>query len=271
MGGLVMNEGTLKKILNIVDEDDVNLLNEFISEMDSYDASRLLCYAAENNACKTVKRLLQEENVMPQLQNNYAIRIAHANGYKQIEEMLAADMRVDAKVLENKELEIKKKEKNSVKVDDEIFKDIACKLERLANDMMQEDSENILNECEENKTEEDDENVKAVLEDELMDDTAAEALSIFSNKIEQEYCDCKVEQVFEGSEFALLKSDDNSLCFVNYISGCIISPKLTFCLGVEKNIGVGIDSKGETLYVKPNGMYRFHGEDKFKHKFLKYL
>lgn len=104
-----MERVILKKVLTVVENDDVETLKELIDGEDSYSASRILCYAAEVNAINVVKWLLSDENIMPHLQNNYAIRIAHEKGNEEIEKLLASDKRVDVKVLDDKNLKIKSK------------------------------------------------------------------------------------------------------------------------------------------------------------------
>lgn len=109
-----MEREKFEKVLALVKEDDVESLKELLCEENSYTASVILCYAAEVNAIETVKWLLKEPNVMPQLQNNYALRIAAAKGHDEIKKLLQLDNRVDYRVLENKNLKIEITDMESV-------------------------------------------------------------------------------------------------------------------------------------------------------------
>ena len=114
-------ELTFIEVLELIDKDEVESLKELFSQIDAYTASMFLCYAAENNAINTLEFLLGVDGIMPELKDNYAIRIAASKGYDDCVRILAADDRVDETVLESEENVVKK---NNVKTKEEVQKEV---------------------------------------------------------------------------------------------------------------------------------------------------
>lgn len=102
-----MEKNKLMEIFNLIDVDDVDKVKELVVNATNFEANTFLCYAAENNAINTLKFFLAAPGVDPTMQNNYPIRIAHAKGYTDCVNILAADSRVDKSVLDDENLKVK--------------------------------------------------------------------------------------------------------------------------------------------------------------------
>jgi len=93
----------MKKILDLIEMDNVEKVVEEFNKKDNINLSLLLCYAAEKNSCKVIEALLRNDGVDPSFGRNFAIRIANKMGNEEAKELLLADSRVDSAVLDNDE------------------------------------------------------------------------------------------------------------------------------------------------------------------------